>query len=109
MKLRIIPMVHSQSDWTGYPDGPKPKGPFRLLEGVEYEDARKLANKTNRALRKADPEKYFGKEIHEIQPVKFGGSPTDAANKIALTPGEHRRYNTFWDRMKRSITKKAKK
>ncbi|MGN0436817.1 MAG: hypothetical protein ACI4D8_09340, partial [Wujia sp.] len=35
-------------DWTGYPDGlPKPEGPFRVLEGDEYNAARNLANKTN--------------------------------------------------------------
>lgn len=37
-----------------------------------------------------------GKEIHEIYPVKFGGDPTDPANKIALDPGFHRRYASPW-------------
>jgi hypothetical protein len=38
--------------WVGYPKGyPRPSGPFRLLEGEEYQNARLLANKTNRALR----------------------------------------------------------
>jgi hypothetical protein len=27
--------------------------------------------------------------IHEIQPVKFGGSPTDPANKMLLPAAEH--------------------
>src|SRR5688572_6802124 len=89
-------------DWTGYPDGvPRPPGPYRLLEGEEYAAARAAANKANAAIRKADPAKYAGKQIHEILPVKFGGSPTDPANKVALTPTEHARYTTFWNRVMR--------
>lgn len=95
----------SVSDWTGYPGGPKPSGTFRLLEGAEYQAARKLADKTNRALREANPEFYKGKQIHEIKPIKFGGSPTDPANKILLTPAEHSRYTTFWNRMMRELNK----
>jgi hypothetical protein len=35
----------SISDWSGYPEGlPKPEGPFRLIEGSEYDAARKAAN-----------------------------------------------------------------
>jgi hypothetical protein len=35
--------------------------------------------------------------------VKFGGSPTDPANKIALTPAEHAQYTTFWNRLMRDL------
>ena len=80
---------------------PKPTGPFRILEGAEYEAAREAANKANAALRRADPAKYAGKQIHEIQPVKYGGSTTDPANKIALTPREHALYTTWWNRLQR--------
>jgi hypothetical protein len=91
-------------DWTGYPSGvPKPTGPFQLLEGAEYEAAREAANKANAALRRADPAKYAGKQIHEIQPVKYGGSPTDPANKIALAPQEHAQYTTWWNRLQRRL------
>jgi hypothetical protein len=91
-------------DWKGYPGGvAKPSGPFRLLQGAEYDAARAAANKANAALRAADPAKYTGKQIHEIQPVKFGGSPTDPANKIALTPPEHAQYTTFWNRLMRDL------
>lgn len=63
--------------WKGYPKkGPKPKGPFRLLSGKEYERARAAANKENKAIHKANPS-LKGKQIHEIHPVKFGGSATD--------------------------------
>jgi len=92
----------SDVDWSDYPRGvPRPKGPFRVLEGTEYAAARTAANNANRALRAKDPAKYAGKQIHEIHPVKFGGSPTDPANKIALSPAEHYKLNAFWLRIQR--------
>lgn len=84
---------------------PKPGGPFRLLEGEEYAAARRAANSANARIRAADPAKYAGKQIHEVHPVKFGGSPTDLANKVALTPAEHARYTTFWNRLMRELNK----
>jgi toxin YxiD len=94
----------SIANWSGYPEGiPKPEGPFRVVEGEEYTTARDLANRTNSALHRSDPAKYAGKDIHEIQPVKFGGSPTNLANKVALTRSQHAKYTTFWNRFLRSI------
>jgi hypothetical protein len=91
-------------NWKGYPSGvAKPSGPFRLLQDAEYSAARKAANQANAAIRRAEPAKYAGKQIHEIHPVKFGGSPTDPANKIALTPPEHAKYTTFWNRLMRAV------
>ena len=90
-------------DWTGYPDGlPKPEGPFRVLEGDEYNTARNLANKTNTNIHKNRPD-LKGTQIHEVHPVKFGGSPTDIDNKIALSPKEHAKYTTFWNKKLREI------
>lgn len=87
----------SIADWSKYPSAiPKPTGPFRLLEGAEYDAARKAANQANQAMRKANPEAYKGMEIHEIHPVKYGGSPTDPANKIAIPKGYHRKEVTPW-------------
>jgi RHS repeat-associated protein len=89
--------------WKGYPaEGIKPTGTFRLLEGAEYSSARSLANSTNLAMRKANPEMFKGLQIHEINPVKFGGSPTDLANKIFLTPSQHAQYTNFWNSLLRS-------
>lgn len=94
----------NMANWDGYPSGvAKPSGTLRLLEGAEYDAARKAANAANTALRRADPAKYKGKQIHEIKPVKFGGSPTDPANKVALTPKEHAQYTAFWNRLMRQI------
>jgi filamentous hemagglutinin len=95
----------TEQGWRGYPEGiPRPQGPFRVLEGAEYDAARKAANQANQAIRKADPGSLVGKEIHEIQPVKFGGSPTDPANKIPLPADIHRQQVTpWWNRFLRSL------
>lgn len=95
----------SINNWEGYPNnGPKPDGPFRLLEGEEYQNARKAANNANTALHRKDPE-LKGKQIHEIHPVKFGGSPTDNAKKIPLSPKEHAEYTRYWNNLMRNIKK----
>jgi len=93
----------SISNWNGYPGGPKPSGPFRILRGEEYEAARKEADAVNRAMHRADP-CLKGLELHEIHPVKFGGSPTDPTNKIALTRLEHAKYTTWWNRLFQNIS-----
>ena len=84
-------------DWSGYPEGElKPAGALKILEGDAYITARKLANSTNASLRNSNPDFFKGLEIHEIQPIKFNGSPTDFSNKLFLTPQEHRAFNSFW-------------
>ena len=89
-------------NWDGYPiGGIKPTGPFRLLEGAEYTTARNLANKTNAALHRTNPQ-LKGLQIHEVHPVKFGGSPTSMSNKLFLTPQQHRLYNTFWFKIQKT-------
>jgi len=85
------------TNWEGYPAGvPKPEGPFKLISGTDYQAARAAANKANQALHAADPS-LSGLQIHEIKPVKFGGSPTDLANKIPLVPQEHTAVTTWWN------------
>jgi hypothetical protein len=39
-----------------------------------------------------------GMQIHEIQPVILGGSPTDPANKTILTRQKHAEIVTWWNR-----------
>ena len=90
-------------DWSGYPEGvPKPEGALRVLEGSEYDQARAAANSANRSIHTADPS-LAGKQIHEVQPVKFGGSPTDPANKVPLDPGTHSIITSWWNSLLRSI------
>jgi hypothetical protein len=92
------------SDWEGYPaDVPVPEGSFRIVAGEEYSEARAAANNANRAMHRADPS-LTGKQIHEIKPVKFGGSPTDPANKVPLSPTKHAEVTTWWNRLLRTLT-----
>jgi RHS repeat-associated protein len=90
--------------WAGYPQGvPKPTGTFRILTGKEYEAARIAANRANRAIHAADPS-TAGLQIHEIKPVKFGGSPTNPANKIPVAPAIHSTITNWWNRLARALT-----
>ncbi|WP_237421200.1 hypothetical protein [Flavobacterium sp. Sd200] len=94
-------------DRHGYPaGGPKPNGPFRLLEGVEYSAARQAANSANRTLRASNPSAFESLQIHEIQSVIFNGNPTDISNKLFLTPQQHIQYTNFWNALMRNATKK---
>ncbi len=84
------------TDWDGYPKGkPKPKGKLKLLQGDDYKAARKAANLENRKIHRKNPN-LNGKQIHEIKPVKFGGSPANHSNKIALSRMEHAKLTAFW-------------
>lgn len=96
------------TDWDGYPEGgPKPDGELKLVEGDEYTKGREAANKENACIHKDNPN-YRGKDIHEIHPVKFGGSPTDHSNKIALSRAEHSKYTRFWNEILYQLKQQAK-
>lgn len=88
--------------YTGHPILPsgrhnvsRPTGPFRILKGKEYADARELAKQINNEILLQDPYSK-GMEIHEIHPVKLGGSPTDLSNKVYLSKPDHLLFNIFW-------------
>jgi hypothetical protein len=81
----------------------KPEGPFKLLKDQAYNAARRLANNANRSLHRADPS-LCNKEIHEIKPVKFGGSPTDPSNKTALSPADHDILSNWWGAIQRAVS-----
>ncbi len=95
------------TDWSDYPDGPKPDGPFRVLDKGEWDEARLLANKANAKLHRENPS-LDGLEIHEVKPVKFGGDPQDIRNKIALTPEKHDEFSAWWDRKQREVEGKTR-
>ena len=84
---------------TGFPEvlrAPSFSGPVRLLQGDEYAQALALKNAVNRSLRTADPAAYKGLDIHEIQPVKFGGDPVSILNKVAISPESHGQISAFY-------------
>ncbi len=40
-----------------------------------------------------------GKEVHEIHPIVFGGSPTDDKNKALVPSEKHAELSVFWNRV----------
>jgi hypothetical protein len=55
------------------------------------------------SIRKAKPDELAGLEIFEIHPVILGGSPTDPANKVALTRQKHIDAVRYWNRKIREL------
>jgi hypothetical protein len=89
-------------DWSGYPTGmARPTGPMRIISGSEYKLARETATAANREIIQNFGLEGSGYHIHELQPVKFGGSPTDVANKVFIPWEEHVGpggvHPQFWD------------
>jgi hypothetical protein len=88
-------------EFPGYLDRvPKPVASPRIIRDNEYKIARNAANNANKAFR------VQGKQVHEILPVKFGGSPTDPANKILLSQPDHVEISIWWRTIQRLITGK---
>jgi hypothetical protein len=87
----------AKPEWSTYPSGvPRPpQGALKLAGVTAYATARKAANAINGWIRKILGSAVDGKEIHEILPVRFGGSPTEIANKIALSAAKHNEV-TAW-------------
>jgi filamentous hemagglutinin len=102
-----VPGSFSITDWAGYPSGvPQPEGPFRLLEGTEYSAARSAANKANATIRREQGLVGQPVDVHEINPVKFGGSPSDSTNKIVLPRDVHRQQVTpWWNQLQKDLGK----
>ena len=93
------------TDWKDYPEGqPKPQGPLKLVDGDDYVKVRKEANNANRNIHKSNPS-LKGKDIHEVKPVKWGGSPTDLSNKIPLPRSEHAKLTGWWKTFQSMIEK----
>ncbi|ESY29440.1 hypothetical protein NKH34_15020 [Mesorhizobium sp. M1148] len=88
----------SMSDWADYPIAvvPKPDGLFIRLEGTQQKAARKAADQANRIIRQERGLVGQPVDVHEIKPVKFGGSPTDPSNKVILPREVHQQQVTPW-------------
>ena len=88
-------------DWSDYPDEyirvPDKNKIWTYLQGKDYINARNGANSVNKSIRSKDSYYTLNRlEIHEVEPVKFGGSPTDLNNKAAIQSQAHRKYVTPW-------------
>lgn len=94
----------SISNWAGYPSSlPRPQGAFKLLSQDEYAVARAQGNAGIRAYKRAHPQEAAGKDIHHIQPIKFGGHPSDESNLVPLTEDEHMLYTRWWRRVQSEL------
>lgn len=95
----------TEAGFKGYPKGvARPNGPFRLIDGAEYSAARKAANSANSSMRRSQGLVGKAVDIHEIQPVKFGGSATGAGNKVILDRALHRQQVTpWWNQLQRDL------
>jgi hypothetical protein len=100
------PKAFEITDWSGYPtngDVGKPEGPFKLLEGDDYTDARAEGNRAARAYRRENGLPHED-QPHHIQPVKFGGDPTAPENLTPLTsPWPHQEYTNWWNGLQDEI------
>jgi filamentous hemagglutinin len=95
----------TEAGWAGYPGQvrPPPGTTFRLLQGAEYDTARKAASSINDAMRAVNRTAYKGTQIHEIHPVKFGGSPVDLTNKMVTPTPLHYQYTNWWNQLQRDL------
>lgn len=50
-----------------------------------------------------------GKEIHEIQPIVFGGNATDPNNKAYLEPEQYAEYVVWWNRLYREVAQQNRR
>ena len=79
---------------------------MRLLEtgSDELIAAQRAKSLANSGLREDLDLSGVPMDIHEIQPVKFGGSPTDLGNKTLLPRATHQQVVTpFWNQLQRDI------
>jgi len=101
----VKPGQFSIVDWQGYPAGvPKPTGPMRLIDGAEYQAAKAAKETANSKYRREND--LVGKrvDVHEIQPIKFDGSPTDLSNKVLLPRDVHVSLVTpWWNKLMRDV------
>jgi len=101
----VKPGEFSIVNFKGYPAGvPKPSGTVRLIEGAEYNAARKAANGANRIIRQQNNLKGQPVEVHEVKPIKFGGSATNPANKVIIDRSLHRQQITpWWNQLQKDV------
>lgn len=94
-------------DYSTFPvEGLAPTGPLQLVDGGAYAAARAAANQANRQIRLDAGRAGFdptGYDVHEIQPVKWGGNPVDPANKVLLPSQLHIEVTSWWNAQMRAF------
>jgi filamentous hemagglutinin len=90
--------------WADFPAGvPRPTGPINLQYGAAYDAAVAAKKAANQPLSRGFGLGPNGYDVHEIVPVKFGGSPTALSNKVGLPRGLHQQVSTWFGRLQRLI------
>jgi filamentous hemagglutinin len=90
--------------WADFPAGvPRPSGPINLIDGLMYDAAVAAKKAANRPLSEGFGLGPAGYDVHEIVPVKYGGSPTDLANKAGVYRPIHRQVTAWFNRLQRLI------
>jgi hypothetical protein len=83
--------------WKNYPSwATRPTGWMRPINGAEYAASGGAKTATNGGIRRGSGGQLGGYDIHEWQPTKFNGSPTDLANKAALPEEMHSELTIWW-------------
>jgi hypothetical protein len=86
-------------DWAGYPMGvPQPAGLFRKLSYMEYTQARRLADPFIQQLAQRQPPQPGNVWIF-LQPIKFGGPPTDPQNVREVAASLQVDLDYWWDHL----------
>lgn len=100
--------TYSINDWTGYHEAlPKPDPPFSLRTDADQILARKQADAANKVVRSdaraAGADNLKEMQVHEIKPVKHGGSPTGLDNKVLLPTEIHKEVTAWWGDIQRLV------
>ena len=83
--------------WKNYPAWAKrPTGWMRPINGAEYAASNAAKKAANAGIRGGSGGQIGDNQIHEWQPTKFNGSPTDLSNKAALPAAMHSELTTWW-------------
>ena len=111
----VRPGDFSIIDWSGFPEHPdipkevlRPRSPVRIVSTEDNASARRLAEVLHKELRRKWGLVGKDVEIHDIQPLKFGGSPTDLSNKIVLDSEFHQQVSAWWKKLQRDIESSQK-
>ncbi|MCA3125161.1 MAG: hypothetical protein ING90_21190 [Rhodocyclaceae bacterium] len=69
-----------------------------MLDKEQAAAARAAANEENQLIRKEYPKSFDHDwlQVHETHPIKFGGSPTDRANKEMIWAPDHWEVSNWW-------------
>jgi RHS repeat-associated protein len=88
------------------PEGARPPKDwvYEFRTGMDQELARKQANNWNTAFKRSHGLQNQDAALHELKPVKWGGSPTDPANKVVMDRSLHETVTSAWRRLQAIIT-----